>query len=103
MEIIFRAHDGTEFDNAQDCVTYENAHPIYKMWNEHGETEDFDGALLVDIQGDESFFIVDCHEADVTTEGICDKGLYIWSHERFEWVLLDKDVQIAIYEYFRNE
>ena len=55
MEIIFRAHDGKEFDNAHDCVTYESAHPIYRMWNDYGETEDFDTALLVDIQGDDDF------------------------------------------------
>lgn len=103
MEIIFRAHDGKEFDNAHDCVTYENTHPIYKMWNIHGETEDFNTALLVDIQGDEDFFIKDCHEADVTAEGICSKGLYIWSHDYYEWILLGEDVQKAILKYIRNE
>lgn len=103
MEIIFRAHDGREFDNAQDCVTYENAHPIYRMWGIYGETEDIGNALLVDIQGDEESFINDCHEADVTAEGICGKGLYIWSAEFFEWVLLDRDVQNAILKYIGNE
>jgi hypothetical protein len=103
MEIIFRAHDGREFGNAQDCVAYESTHPIYRMWADYGETEDFSSALVVDIQGDESLFIKDCHEADVTTEGICGKGLYIWSHDYFEWILLDKDVQKAILEYTRKE
>ena len=103
MEIIFRARDGREFDNAQDCMTYEKAHPVYRMWNNYGETEDFNAALLVDIQGDDSFFIKACNEAGVIADGICGKGLYIWSHEYFEWVLLDKNVQKAISEYIRNE
>lgn len=103
MEIIFRAHDGREFDNAQDCVAYENTHPIYKMWNDYGGTEDIHTALLVDIQGDEESFINDCREADVTAEGISDKGLYIWSDEHFEWILLDGNVQNAILAYIRNE
>jgi hypothetical protein len=103
MEIIFRAHDGREFDNAQDCVTYENAHPVYRMWSDYGETEDFSTALVVDIQGDEDFFIKGCHEANVTAGGICGKGLYVWSQEHFEWILLDECVQKAISEYIRNE
>lgn len=103
MEIIFRAHDGKEFDNAQDCVTYENTHPIYRMWNDLGETKDFNTAMVVDIQGDEDSFIKDCHEADITTEGICGKGLYIWSHEHFEWILLDEYVQNAILKYIHDK
>ena len=103
MEIIFRAHDGREFDNAQDCVTYENAHPIYRMWNIYGETEDFNTALLVEIQGDDDVFINDCHEHDITAEGINGRGLYIWSHEMFVWIMLDEDVQNTILKYIRNE
>ena len=103
MEIIFRAHDGREFDNAQDCVTYEKAHPVYKMWSAYGETEDFNTALLVDIQGDDEVFIKDCHEADVTSEGICGNGVYIWSPKLCGWVLLVKDVQNAILKYIHNE
>lgn len=103
MEVIFRAQDGREFDNMRDCMTYEKAHPTYKMWNDYGETEDFHTALLVDIQGDEDFFIKSCHEADVTTKGICGNGLYIWSNEPFGWILLDEDVQNAILKYIYNK
>lgn len=103
MDLIFRAHDGKEFDNALDCIAYENAHPIYRMWDSDGVTEDVNEALLVDIQGDEELFFKACHEADVTTEGICGKGLYIWSDNYFEWVLLDENVQNAILAYVRNE
>lgn len=103
MEIIFRAHDGREFNNAQECVTYENAHPVYRMWNDLGETKDFDTALLIDIQGNEDLFLKDCREADITTDGIGGKGLYIWSREYFQWVLLEKDMQNAIFNYIRNE
>ena len=84
-------------------MTYENAHPAYKMWNTYGETEDFNSALVVDIQGDEDLFIKGCHKADVTAGGICGKGLYIWSQEHFEWILLDAYVQKAFSEYIRNE
>jgi hypothetical protein len=103
MKIIFRAHDGKEFDNAQDCVTYEKAHPIYRMWDECGETKDLDAALLVDTQGNVDLFIKDCLEADVLVDGICGNGLYIWSRDHYEWVRLDTDVQNAILKYIRNE
>ena len=102
MEIIFRAHDGREFDNASDCVAYETAHPVFRMWNSYGETMDFNTALLVEIQGDDDVFITECHDHDVTAEGICGKGIYIWSHDLFEWILLDKDVQNAILKYIGN-
>lgn len=97
MKIIYRAHDGKEFNNALECANYEASHPIYEMWDRHGKTDDFDSALLVDIKGEVEIYINECKERGITTDGIHQKGLYFWSSERFEWVLIDEHTQWALF------
>ncbi len=104
MEIIFRAHDGTEFKDAIACQFYEEANPVYKMWDKNGETKSYDSALIVKIGTGASAlnkFMDDCREADITSEGIEGAGVYMWSHELFQWVLIDKDVLDAIEHFLK--
>ena len=104
MEIIFRAHDGTEFGDAIACQVYEAYNPIYKMWDAHGETTSHDTALIVKIGKGASAhnkFLDDCREADITSEGIEGEGVYMWSHDLFMWVRLDSDVLQTVEHYFK--
>lgn len=104
MEVIFRAHDGTEFKDAIACQIYEGRNPIYKMWDACGETMSHDTALIVKIGNEASAlnkFLDDCREADVTSEGIEGDGVYMWSHDLFLWVRLTSDVLQAIEHYFK--
>lgn len=104
MEIIFRAHDGTEFKDAIACQFYEEANPIYKMWDSCGETKCHDSALIVKIGTGASAlnkFLDDCREADITSEGIEGTGVYMWSCELFEWVLIDVNVLNAIEHFLK--
>lgn len=49
--IIYRADDGTEFDNEKDCWNHENNlkaekyKDIIKIWNQYGERLDLKGVL----------------------------------------------------------
>lgn len=104
MEIIFRAHDGTEFKDAIACQFYEEANPIYKMWDSRGETKLHHSALIVKIgTGARAFnkFLDDCREAEVISEGIEGAGIYMWSSKLFEWVLIDADVLNAIEHFLK--
>ena len=104
MEIIFRAHDGTEFRDAIACQVYEEYNPMYKMWDNCGETKCHDSALIVKIgTGANALnkFLDDCREADITAEGIEGAGVYMWSHELFEWVLIDASVLNAIEHFLK--
>lgn len=103
MEVVFRAHDGTEFKDAIACQFYEEANPIYKMWDSCGETKCHDSALIVKISTNASAlkFIDDCRESDITFEGIEGAGVYMWSHELFEWVLIDANVLSAIEHFLK--
>lgn len=104
MEIIFRAYDGTEFGDAIACQFYEEANPIYKMWDNCGETNSHESALIVKIGAGPcalNKFLYDCREADVTSEGIEGAGVYMWSHELFEWVLIDAKVLKAIEHFLK--
>ena len=103
MEMIFRAYDGKEFNNAQDCFDYESK-PGYQMWDENGRTEDFDSAQIVKITTkpcavDE--FINDCVDNNITSEGILGAGLYVWAYEEFQWALVDERVLKAVYHFYQ--
>ena len=104
MEIIFRAHDGTEFKDAIACQVYEEHNPMYKMWDVCGETTSHDSALIVKIGRGASAlnkFLDDCREAEVTCEGIEGEGIYMWSQELFMWVYVYSNVLQAIEHYLK--
>ena len=96
MTVIFRAHDGKEFNNAPECAAYEATHPIYKMWDSAGETNHIDSALIVEIDDSTVVFEKDCQDQDITTEGIFGSGLYMWSNDLLQWVLVNDNVQEAL-------
>ena len=104
MEVIFRAHDGTEFKDATACRIYEEYNPIYKMWDSCGETMSHNTAQIVKIGKGASAlnkFLNDCREADVTFEGIEGEGVYMWSYELFMWVRINSNVLQAIEHYLK--
>jgi hypothetical protein len=102
MQMIFRAFDGKEFDNAQDCFDYESK-PGYQMWDEFGKTDDFDSAMIVNITTKPyatEEFCAACRDSDITSEGIDGVGLYVWAPKEFQWVRLDERAAKAAYHFY---
>ena len=98
MEVIFRAIDGKEYRNQEECVRHEQAIMNYRMWDEFGRTDDFDGAKVVHIPTDYAAerFVADCKDCGIVEDGIEGEGVYMWDRKACEWSALDSDIIQAI-------
>ena len=98
MEVIFRAIDGKEYRNQEECVRHEQAIMNYRMWDEFGRTDDFDGAKVIHIPTDYAAerFVADCKDCGIVEDGIEGEGVYMWDRKACEWSALDNDIIQAI-------
>ena len=87
MEIIYRAKDGKEFTNKEDCLTYENGIDGVRMWCRNGRTNETGKAFILylkDEQANLAFFEMARNQGDDDISGIVegeDYGLFMWN----EW------------------
>lgn len=98
MKIIFRAFDGEEFCNQEECEKHEELLTRYKMWDQFGRTDVFDLAKLVHIPSDYAVerFRADCRECGIIEDGIEGSDVYIWDKKAFAWSILDNGTIKAI-------
>ena len=94
MEIIFRAFDGKEYHNQEECEAHEKNLMQYKMWDECGPIHEINLARVVYLPTPYavSRFIKDCCLSGIVDEGIEEKGVYIWDKRSYEWMLLNTTI-----------
>ena len=111
MEIIYRAVDGREFNNAYECVEHEKKHCMFLMYDRNGRVNNPNDSNIVFFKDDDLVsakdnFIKVCENYDVTTEGIerySNYTLYLWSTEAMQWVPIESDDLGAIREFVEDK
>lgn len=82
-EDFFVAKDGKEFENAVDCLDYENELNIetVEAYDENFNRTSFEGASYVVVHSDEELNSITelCGYNGWSSEGFCGKGLYRYS------------------------
>jgi hypothetical protein len=108
MKVVYIANDGTEFDQAEECLKYEKENPLFRMWGITGATIDPGLAEVVWFANPfeaRKQFVELCSDRRVTTEGIevLEKDTffdiydtYVWDDENFEWKPISDSVLTAI-------
>lgn len=98
MEVIFRAIDGKEYRNQDECVKHEQAIMRYKMWDEFGRTDDLDCAKVVHIPTAYAAerFVAECGDCGIAKDGIEGAGVYMWDWKACKWSILDNNIIQAI-------
>lgn len=108
--VMFKAEDGTLFEDADDCVSYEfelakqefilqnelllftdfNSKPV----NLFKETnfEDFD-IIVFKSQQALDYFVKVCESLDLTVDGIDDIGGYYYNHEGWRWEKISEKIE----------
>ena len=107
MKIIYKAWDGTEFDEKDACKKYEYDNPYVMMYNHKGKTSNPDGAFIVFLDyktDDAEKFVELCKEQGTTSDGITvnDSGLYVWDEYREEYFYVSERVEEALKRYFED-
>lgn len=106
MKIIYKAWDGTEFDEKDACEKYEYDNPCVMMYNDKGRTSNSDDAfvVLLEHKDDAEKFIelceAQCTRSDGITEGDC--GLYIWDDYEEKYFYVSDRVEEALKRYFKD-
>ena len=75
MRKVFQSYNGLIFEDEEECVEYERAHPAFTMYDSYGETNEPNVASLVvikDESGAESWFV----ENAATGERTAVKGCF---------------------------
>lgn len=93
METVYRAFDGKIFSNADVCRKHEQE-VGYIMYDEEGNTHYASTAYVVNILTDKGVenFIKLCEEAGASSEGICQKGLWMWDFSVFSYILITDEI-----------
>ena len=96
MEVIYRAFDGTEFQDAAACVAHEQNHKVH-AWNIHGrECNSANEAAVVHLEDPHMTrsFLQMCTNEDVTRDGIDeeDYGWFMWDDFNCEWRFLESEI-----------
>lgn len=107
MKIIYRANDGKEFQNKEECVNYERTmlSDGFVMYGTDGKTEDFEKCWVINIKKDNQN-IFKCLENLCRLEGCSSEGfaigLNIYDIITEQWINLDDDILLALEQYFKN-
>lgn len=107
MKIIYKAWDGTEFDEKNACEKYELDNPYMLMYSNRGRTSNSDEAFIVLLdykRDDAEKFIKLCKEQGTMSNGITinDSGLYIWDDYREEYFHVSDRVEDALKRYLKD-
>ena len=89
MKVIYRAYDGTIFEDAMECADYEKQ-GNYKMWDGAGHiAKDPSVAYVIYLDNNHSAdkFMADCEAAD-DHEGLesGDIGWYYWDLDSYRYI-----------------
>ena len=105
MELIYRAWDGTEFDERSTCEKYEYNNPYVLMYRSTGRTSDTNKALVVVLRKDDDAenFIKMCKVQDTDYKGITEEdcGLYVWGEDEGRYFYVSERVEDALKRYFK--
>lgn len=105
MEIIYRAKDGKEFTNKEDCLTYENGIDGIdgvRMWNRGARTNETAKAFILylkDVQANLAFFEMARAQGDDDIVGIVegeDYGLFVWDEWESTYRYIGSDELLAL-------
>ena len=106
MELIYRAWDGTEFDERDACEKYEHDNPRILMYHNTGRTSISNDAFVVVLRNDNDAknFIKMCKEQDTDYKGITedDYGLYVWDELEQRYFYVSERVEDALKRYFED-
>lgn len=102
MEIIYRAKDGKEFTNENDCLTHENRIDGVKMWRRGARTNETSKAFIVYLRDEEAnlaFFEMARAQGDEDIAGIVegeDHGLFMWDDWESTYRYIAEDELLAL-------
>ena len=106
MKIIYKAWDGTEFDEKDACEKYEYDNPCIVMYGSNGRVLDSYKAYIVILKhnDDAEKFIELCEEQGTMSDGITKDchGLYVWDDNQEEYFYVSERVEEALKRYFEN-
>lgn len=106
MELIYRAWDGTEFDERSTCEEYEYNNPYIVMYDDNGRVLDSDNALIVVLKHDDDAekFIELCEKQGTISDGITKDchNLYVWDDIEEKYFYVSDRVEDALKRYFAN-
>ena len=106
MKIIYKAWDGTEFDERDACEKYEYDNPCVLMYSDAGRTSKADEALVILLEndGDAKRYINLCEEQNTEPYGIAEDnyGLYVWDNNQEEYFYVSELVEEALKQYFED-
>ena len=106
MKIIYKAWNGTEFDEKDACEKYEYDNPCVLMYDNAGRTSKSDEAFVVVLRNDNDAknFIELCEAQGTDYEGITedDYGLYVWDDNKEEYFYVSDRIKDALKRYFED-
>ena len=106
MKIIYKAWDGTEFDEKDACEKYEYDNPCVLMYHNTGRTSESNDAFVVVLRNDNDAknFIEQCKAQDTDSVGIVegDCGLYVWDDNEERYFYVSDRVEDALKQYFED-
>ena len=106
MELIYRAWNGTEFDERDACEKYEHDNPCVLMYHNTGRTSESNDAFVVVLRNDNDAksFIKMCKAQDTYSVGIVedDYGLYVWDDNEERYFYVSERVEEALKRYFED-
>ena len=106
MELIYRAWDGTEFREKNDCEKYECNNPCILMWDYNGRVLDSDNALIIVLKyyDDAEKFIELCEKQGTSSDGITEDchGLYVWDDIEERYFYVSDRIGEALKRYFED-
>ena len=106
MKIIYKAWDGTEFDERDAYEKYEYDNPFVLMYHNTGRTSDTNDAFVVVLGNDNTTknFIKMCEAQYTDHNGIAEDnyGLYVWDDNQEEYFYVSERVEEALKRYFED-
>ena len=106
MKTIYKAWDGTEFNERDACEKYEYDNPCVMMYHNTGRTSDTNDAFVVVLRNDNDAknFIKLCEAQDTDYKGITedDCGLYVWDDDEERYFYVSERVEDALKRYFED-
>ena len=106
MELIYRAWDGTEFDERSACEKYEYDNPCIPIYHNTDRTSKSDEAFVVVLRNDNDAekFIELCEEQGTMSDGITKDchGLYAWADIEEKYFYISDRIGEALKKYFED-
>lgn len=95
MQIVYKAFDGSEFKNENECLEYERGYGLgFLMYNLNEFTYILPESLIVFIDGECGFrkFEIYCKRNEYETKGINKEGVWVRSHYTDNFIFLNDGI-----------